>query len=122
NDVVGTSKKNTTPIEIVRVLAVEARLSLKAVGVISTHPRDVSPELPLDACALLRTPRDCASTFLEGEEYIYFGFNDCISRAVCGRRTEDLEIPRIQPHINGATLFSSSRLPLWPIPERLAAL
>ncbi|KAA3680861.1 uncharacterized protein DEA37_0007008 [Paragonimus westermani] len=104
DDVVGTNKKKGTPAEVVRAIAVEARLSSKAVGIRLSDLREVLRQLPLDARTLLGTPRECACTFIEGEEYVHFGLTECINHTL---------------HIDGSTLFNSSRLQLWPILGRL---
>ncbi|KAA3675266.1 uncharacterized protein DEA37_0012125 [Paragonimus westermani] len=119
DDVVGTNERKRTPAEVVRAIAVGARLSLKAVGIMLSHSREVFPQLPLDARTVLGTPRKCACTFIEGGEYVHFGLAECISHAVRGRWTGDVNILRLQLHIDGLTLFNSSRLQLWPILERL---
>ncbi|KAF8563262.1 hypothetical protein P879_11637, partial [Paragonimus westermani] len=49
DDVVGTNDRKRTPAEVARAIAVEARLSLKAVGIMLSHLREVLPQLPLDA-------------------------------------------------------------------------
>ncbi|KAF7255549.1 hypothetical protein EG68_07278 [Paragonimus skrjabini miyazakii] len=87
--VIGVNKEKRIPTEIVRSIAIEARLSLKSVGIMLCNLRKVLPELPLDARTLLRTPRECASTFVE---YVHFGLNDCIRHALHGRLTDDLQI------------------------------
>ncbi|KAA3671059.1 uncharacterized protein DEA37_0004185 [Paragonimus westermani] len=119
DDVVCTNERKRTPAEVFRAIAVEARLSLKAVGIMLSHLREVFPQLPLSARTLLGTPRECVCTFVLGEEYVHFGLAECISNAVRGRWTEDVNILRLQLHIDGLTLFNSSRLQLWPILGRL---
>ncbi|KAF7260462.1 hypothetical protein EG68_02037 [Paragonimus skrjabini miyazakii] len=84
--VIGINMEKKTPSKIVLSNAGEARLYLTSVVLMISYSEKVIPELPLDARALLRTPKDGDSTFVVDEKYIHFQLNDCISHAVRERQ------------------------------------
>lgn len=99
-------------------IAVRAKLSLWATGILLEEMHDMFPQLPLDARTLLYTPRHCKRTYIGGGQYVHFGLRECISRVLDEHNGWYRQVS-LQLHIDGVTLFKSSRTQLWPILGRL---
>lgn len=74
--------------------------------------RRLHPELPSDARTLMQTPSHCPAEIINGGK----------SGAANGHLQRYDEVPsgvRLQIHMDGMSVFRSSRLQLWPIVARL---
>ncbi|KAA3677241.1 uncharacterized protein DEA37_0000539 [Paragonimus westermani] len=100
-------------------VAFEANLSLRATNIMLRKFKELLPELPMDARTLLGTPRVCMKKTIDGGEYVHFGVKESIEQALRGRWDGQLTCVHMQLHIDGVTLFKSSRRQLWPILARL---
>lgn len=113
------------PVESVTLLQtlhegmLRANLSVTQINILLRSVRRVHPELPADARTLMHTPRVCPQRFIQGGCYVHLGLEAGIRRALLQGNCSWPSKMKLQLHIDGMTLFRSSRLQLWPILGKL---
>ena len=81
--------------------------------------RKYFPELPADPRTLLRTPRQCQRVEIGEGSYVHIGLQSSM-RYIISRYGKPVAEPiKLQIHIDGLSMFSSSNLQLWPIQCRI---
>ena len=77
------------------------------------------PNLPRDPRTLLGTPRECKTYPVGMGTYVHIGLNKELKRQVLFSGTNSMSSISIQLHIDGVSIYNSSRTQLWPILARI---
>ncbi|KAA3673205.1 uncharacterized protein DEA37_0013930 [Paragonimus westermani] len=102
-----------------RRIALRNSMSTAAINVMLTELRHLYPHLSKDARTLLGTPRASKSrTICEGH-YVYFGLKNVFDKVL--RNYEQCDAVKLQVHVDGVSLFKSSRAQPWTILGRLTS-
>lgn len=81
--------------------------------------RCLHPELPSDSRTLLRTPRMTTVKTVRFGHYIHFGLQECLGNSLKMSSLSSTALLQLQLHVDGMTVFKSSKLQLWPIIGRV---
>ena len=81
--------------------------------------RKYFPELPSDPRTLLRTPRQCKRKEIGEGSYVHVGLESSIKHMLCNYGRPIDGTLKLQLHIDGLSIFSSSNFQLWPIQCRV---
>ena len=108
----------TTVSDALRVWAIKTRPTCSAVGHLLKALRPFHVDLPLDYRTLMRTPRASVWKNVGTGKYIHMGLAKSIS-ALIPHRHNSAEYLHLQLHVDGLTMWNSSRYQLWPILGRI---
>ena len=108
----------TTVSDALRVWAIKTRPTCSAVGHLLKALRPFHVDLPLDYRTLMRTPRASVWKNVGTGKYIHMGLAKSIS-ALIPHRHNSPEYLHLQLHVDGLTMWNSSRYQLWPILGRI---
>ncbi|CAH8436848.1 unnamed protein product [Dicrocoelium dendriticum] len=105
--------------EILRDVALDGNFTLTQINILLRNLRRLYPNLPVDARSILKTPRRCPVRLIRGGSYIHMGLQDAIRDVLRRTHSPRPSLLKLQIHIDGMTVFKSSRRQLWPVLGRL---